>query len=200
MSQSDVKERVMKLFARSREFIEEEGWQEVFCGKEGLRLKCKLLVESLQPRGLCEEVATTVKYQARSAKEDEKELFKLILTKALEQDRDFQRRKRSRSKDQGERKRNDTNMHGGDSVQHRSKYRKVERNSGRQAGKGGATKQNPGKRATSSAPTGDCLKCKSDHWLVHSPTASADEKKELFQKMHELRDSNKAPKRAGRDA
>ncbi|KAJ8525377.1 hypothetical protein ON010_g15738 [Phytophthora cinnamomi] len=145
-------------------------------------------VESLQPRGLCEEVATTVKYQARSAKEDEKELFKLILTKALEQDRDFQRRKRSRSKDQGERKRNNTNMHGGDSVQHRSKYRKVERNSGRQAGKGGATKQNPGKRATSSAPTGDCLKCKSDHWLVHSPTASADEKKELFQKMHERRD------------
>ncbi|GMF36346.1 unnamed protein product [Phytophthora fragariaefolia] len=149
---------------------------------------CKLLVESLQPRGLREEVATTVKYQARSAKEDEKKLFKVILTKALEQDRDFHRRKRSRSKDQGERKRNDTNIHGGDSVQHRSKYRKVERNGGRQTGKGGAAKQNPGKRATSSAPTGGCLKCKADHWLVHCLAASVDEKKELLQKTHERRD------------
>ncbi|KAE8964515.1 hypothetical protein PF011_g28637, partial [Phytophthora fragariae] len=118
MTESDVKERVMQFFARSREFIEEQGWQEFFTGKEELRLKCKLLVESLQPRGLREEVAVTVKYQARSAKEDEKELFMVILAKAFEQDRDFQRRKRSRTKDQSERKKNDTNTHGGDSLQH----------------------------------------------------------------------------------
>ncbi|KAE9142973.1 hypothetical protein PF004_g33113, partial [Phytophthora fragariae] len=165
-----------------------------------LRLKCKLLVESLQPRGLREEVATTVKYQARSAKEDEKELFKVILAKAFEQDRDFQRRKRSRTKDQSKRKKNDTNTHGGDSPA------PVQIPEGRaqqwQEGSkgGGADKQNPGKRATSTPPTGGCLKCKGDQWLVHCPTASDAEKKELLQKMHERRDSNKAPKRPGRDA
>ncbi|GMF59946.1 unnamed protein product [Phytophthora fragariaefolia] len=110
------------------------------------------------------------------------------------------RTERSRSKGQGDRKRNDTKIHGGDSAQYRSKCRKVERNGGRQAGKGGAAKQNTGKRATSSAPTGGCLKCKGDHWLVHCPTASADEKKELLQKMQDRRDSNKAPKWSGRDA
>ncbi|KAL3669953.1 hypothetical protein V7S43_005326 [Phytophthora oleae] len=91
------------FFARSRKFIEEQGWQEFFTGNEGSRLKCKLLMESLQSRSLRDEVTTTVKYQARSAKDSEKELFKLILAKALEQGRDFQRRKRSRSKDQSDR-------------------------------------------------------------------------------------------------
>ncbi|KAF4039680.1 hypothetical protein GN244_ATG08205 [Phytophthora infestans] len=101
MTESDVRERVMQLFARSREFIEEQGWQEFFTGNEGLRLKCKLMVESLQPRSLRDEVATIIKYQARTAKANEKELFKLILNKAFEQNRDFQRRKRTRPKEQG---------------------------------------------------------------------------------------------------
>nr|KAE8918753.1 hypothetical protein PF009_g30934 [Phytophthora fragariae] len=129
MAENDVKERVMQFFARSREFIEEQGWQEFFTGNEGLRLKCKLLVESLQPRSLRDEVATIIKYQARSAKQNEKELFKLILTKALEQDRDFQRRKRPHSKDQSERKVK-VNVQDGESFQPRSKYRKVERGGG----------------------------------------------------------------------
>ncbi|OWZ19619.1 LOW QUALITY PROTEIN: hypothetical protein PHMEG_0006114 [Phytophthora megakarya] len=180
MTESDVKERVMQFFAKSREFIEKQGWQEFFTGKKGLRLKCKLLP---QPRGLREELATTVKYQVSSSKENEKERFKSILAKAFRQDWDFQRRKRSRSKDQSERKKNDTNEHGGDSSQPRSKYRKVERNSGRQAQEGGANKQNMG-----------------DHWVAHCPTASAEEKKDLLQKVHERRDSNKASKRAGREA
>ncbi|OWZ13177.1 LOW QUALITY PROTEIN: hypothetical protein PHMEG_00013548 [Phytophthora megakarya] len=40
----------------------EQGWQEFFTGNEGSRLKCKLLMESLQPRSLRDEVTTTVKY------------------------------------------------------------------------------------------------------------------------------------------
>jgi hypothetical protein len=55
-----------------------------------VRLKCKLLVESIEPHSLREEVSAIVKYQVRTAKEDEKELFKLILEKSFDQDRDFQ--------------------------------------------------------------------------------------------------------------
>jgi hypothetical protein len=90
MGESDVKERVMQVFVRSREFIGEQGWQGFFTGKEGVRLKCKLLVESIEPHSLREEVSAIVKYQVRTAKEDEKELFKLILEKSFDQDRDFQ--------------------------------------------------------------------------------------------------------------
>ncbi|GMF42756.1 unnamed protein product [Phytophthora fragariaefolia] len=61
MAENDVKERVMQFFARSKEFIEEQGWKEFFTRDEGLRLKCKLLVESLQPRSLRDEVATIIK-------------------------------------------------------------------------------------------------------------------------------------------
>eukprot|EP00644_Phytophthora_capsici_P008889 jgi/Phyca11/102258/e_gw1.6.1020.1 len=37
MTESDVKERIMQFFARSREFVEEQGWQEFFTGNEGIR-------------------------------------------------------------------------------------------------------------------------------------------------------------------
>ncbi|KAE9280453.1 hypothetical protein PR003_g27956 [Phytophthora rubi] len=148
---------------------------------------------------LRDEVATIIKYQARSAKQNEKELFKLILTKALEQDRDFQRRKRSRSKDQSERKVK-ANVQDGESFQPRSKYRKVERGGGKQPARPAPKQQNTGKKGNSNPPTGGCLHCKGDHWLVRCPTATDDEKKELLRKMHERRDNNKGPKRPRVDA
>ncbi|KAF1775285.1 hypothetical protein GQ600_4443 [Phytophthora cactorum] len=181
MNKSDVKER------------------EFFTGKEGMRLKCKLLVESLEPRSLREEVATIIKYQSRLAKESEKDLFKLILEKAIEQDRDFQRRKRSRGKDQNDRERKENQLDV--EVDHpRSKYRKFERG-GKQSKKDRSNQgqMKSGRREVKTPPTGGCLKWKGDHWLVHSPTATADEMKELLKEMHERRNRSKTPRRAVRD-
>jgi hypothetical protein len=147
------------------------------------------MVESLQPRSLRDEVATIIKYQARSAKGNEKELFKLILDKAFEQDRDFQRRKRTRSKDQGERNPKRA-MQDPEPRQPQSKYRKVERSNGKQPDKA-VDRKNPGKRGSPNPPTGGCLKCKGNHWLIRYLDASAEEKKELLRKMHERRDTDK---------
>eukprot|EP00644_Phytophthora_capsici_P015297 jgi/Phyca11/17013/fgenesh1_pg.PHYCAscaffold_24_\ len=144
---------------------------------------------------LREEVTAVVKYQARTAKEDEKELFKLILEKAFEQDRDFQRRKRSRGRDPNESKRKEKQTQS-NANQPPAKYRKVEHGSksikkdisanNKQGQKKSAVKRD------NTPPTGGCLKCKGDHWLVHCPTASSDEKKELLRKMHERRDNKRA--------
>ncbi|ETM97228.1 hypothetical protein PPTG_20422 [Phytophthora nicotianae INRA-310] len=195
MRESDVKERVMQFFVRSREFIDEQGWQAFFTGNEGVRLKCKLLIEALEPRSLREEVSAVVKYQARIAKEDEKELFKLILEKALDQDRDFQRRKRSRGRDPGESKRKEKQTQSSTN-QPPAKYRKVE-HGGKSTKKDSKASNNQVQKKSAvkrdkTPPTGGCLKCKGDHWLVHCPTASSDEKKDLLRKMHERRDNKRA--------
>lgn len=200
LGEGDVKERVMQFFAKSREFVEEQGWQAFFTGKEGTRLRCKLLVESLEPRSLRDEIAMTVKYQARTAKEDEKELFKLILAKALEQDRDFQRRKRTRSKTPNDQKRK-ANTNDNEPFQSKQKVRKVERGDKQTSSKdnGGRGRHQNGKRGGNAPPTGGCIKCKGEHWLSNCPTATEDEKKELLRQIHERRDLKKG-KRAGHEA
>lgn len=59
-------------------------------------MKCKLFVASIEPQALREEVEAILALQNRAARSDEKVLFKIILEKALEHERDFQRRKRQR--------------------------------------------------------------------------------------------------------
>ncbi|OWY95927.1 hypothetical protein PHMEG_00033935, partial [Phytophthora megakarya] len=114
-------------------------------------------------------------------------LFRLILEKALDQDRVFQRRKCSRGKNTSETRRKD-NQSDSNNGQPRTKYRKVERGD-KPAAKNNGSRANqaqkrPEKRNTT-PPTGGCLKCKGDHWLIHCKEASGDEKKELLRQMHE---------------
>ncbi|ETI48171.1 hypothetical protein F443_07787 [Phytophthora nicotianae P1569] len=97
LQESDVRERVVQYFRSSRQVIEENGWCKFFIDQEGLKLKCKLLVASLEPQALREEIESILAYQNQTACSDEKVLFKTILEKALEHGRDFQRRKRQRS-------------------------------------------------------------------------------------------------------
>ncbi|ETO68966.1 hypothetical protein F444_14326, partial [Phytophthora nicotianae P1976] len=97
LQETDVRERVVQFFRSSRQVIEEHGWSEFFIDQEGQKLKCKLLVASLEPQTLREEIESILAYQNRVARSDEKVLFKIILEKALEHERDFQRRKRQRN-------------------------------------------------------------------------------------------------------
>ncbi|ETP50476.1 hypothetical protein F442_04380 [Phytophthora nicotianae P10297] len=92
-AESDVRERVAQYFRSIRQVIEENGWCKFFIDQEGLKLKCKLLVASLEPQALREEIESILAYQNRTARSDEKVLFKTILEKALEHGRDFQRLK-----------------------------------------------------------------------------------------------------------
>jgi hypothetical protein len=93
-SESDVKERVVQYFKSGRLLIDEMGWSEFFRDEEGQQMKCRLFVDSLEPKAFRDEVRDTIKYQQRGAKSDEKLLFQLVVAKAMERERDLLRRKR----------------------------------------------------------------------------------------------------------
>ncbi|OWY99040.1 hypothetical protein PHMEG_00030034 [Phytophthora megakarya] len=96
MTESDVNERVLKYFMLCNQLIEEHGLVTCFDGDHGSKEKCKLLVESLAPAELKQDVKNALRFRAPAARHDEIKLYDLILEKALEQDRDFRRRKRVR--------------------------------------------------------------------------------------------------------
>ncbi|KAG1704682.1 hypothetical protein DVH05_005611 [Phytophthora capsici] len=69
------KERVVQYFWSSRQVIEEHGWCKIFMDQE---------VAYLEPQALREEIESILAYQNRTARSDEKVLFKIILEKDLE--------------------------------------------------------------------------------------------------------------------
>ena len=158
----------------------------------------------MEPPTLRDEFATTVKYQARSANQDEKVLFKLILEKALEEDRDFQRRKRSRPKDQDDQ--NKKGMRTSDECDHpRYKFRKVDNGAMPMRKRTGIIPKQDGhlkyaRKESSGPPAGGCLKFKGNQWLIQCPTATSDEKKDLLRRMHQRRDEKRGPRTVSREA
>ncbi|KAG6576398.1 uncharacterized protein IUM83_09044 [Phytophthora cinnamomi] len=94
MPESDMSERVPKYFVQCNQLMEENGVVVCFEGEHGSKEKCKLLIESLSPYELKPDVKNAIRFQAPAALTDECKLYDLILAKALEQDRDFLRRKR----------------------------------------------------------------------------------------------------------
>ncbi|OWY98480.1 hypothetical protein PHMEG_00030748 [Phytophthora megakarya] len=201
LQQSDVRERVVQFFKSSRQVIEENGWAEFFKDHEGLKLKCKLLVSSIEPQALREDIEAILAYQNRAARTDEKVLFKIILEKALEHERDFQRRKRQRAGGRSGGIANDPVEAGRVKKKMRSKgnvgtrlqpgavkaemIRETNTETTRMKHIGQAIKK----------PDGGCLKCKGDHWLVQCPEATHEEKTALLRQQHERRDREKADKR-----
>lgn len=99
-SETDVREQVLKYFMLCNQLIEEHGLVTCFKGVHSPKEKCKLLIESLSPNELKMDVKNAIRFQASNARSDECKLHDLILEKALEQDRDFRRRKRTRYEEQ----------------------------------------------------------------------------------------------------
>ncbi|KAI9984773.1 hypothetical protein PInf_006232 [Phytophthora infestans] len=56
LQETDVRERVVQYFRSSRQVIKEHCWFKFFIGQEVLKLKYKLLVASLEPQALREEI------------------------------------------------------------------------------------------------------------------------------------------------
>ncbi|OWZ01511.1 hypothetical protein PHMEG_00027079, partial [Phytophthora megakarya] len=97
LKESDVSERVLQYFMPCDRIIEEHGLHSWFDSDVGSKEKCSLLINSIAPDVLQEEVKNALRYQAPGAKNDERKLHDLILLKALEHDRDFCRSKRKRT-------------------------------------------------------------------------------------------------------
>ncbi|ETP51550.1 hypothetical protein F442_03334 [Phytophthora nicotianae P10297] len=201
LQETDVRERVVQFFRSSRQVIEEHGWSEFFIDQEGQKLKCKLLVASLEPQTLREEIESILAYQNRVARSDEKVLFKIILEKALEHERDFQRRKRQRNSARvGEKA---DNARGSSRPKKKFKTKESEEPKSnllqpQEIGvheKQGRKVQHAQSKAGTTKPVGGCLKCKGDHWIVKCPVATHDEKADLLRQQHERRNREKTDRK-----
>jgi hypothetical protein len=196
MKETDVRDRVVQYFAASRQFIEERGWGDFFTDEKGKELRGRLLANSIEPAMLRDDVKEIMEVQNHAALTDEKELFRLVLKRALIHEDAFQRRKRynSTSKNDGL----DIDALGNDRPSKKARF-KQQVSSRYETPKGAiARSARPVKpENTPKTPDGGCLKCKGAHWLVNCPSATSEEKKELLRQRHEKRERDKAGRKAG---
>ncbi|KAL3658041.1 hypothetical protein V7S43_016886 [Phytophthora oleae] len=94
ISETDVSERVTQYFKRCHDVIDKHGWNQFFTGSDGRQHPCRILIASLEPKALLDEVQRVSRFQARKAKEDEVLLHDLVLEQALYQERAYQSQKR----------------------------------------------------------------------------------------------------------
>ncbi|KAG2840782.1 hypothetical protein PC111_g3331 [Phytophthora cactorum] len=97
LKESDVSERVLQCFMSCDRITEEHGLQACFDSDTGTKEKYSLLINSITPESMKEEIKNALRYQSPEAETNECKLHDLILAKALEQDREFRRSKRKRT-------------------------------------------------------------------------------------------------------
>uniref|UniRef100_H3GC38 Uncharacterized protein n=1 Tax=Phytophthora ramorum TaxID=164328 RepID=H3GC38_PHYRM len=96
MTESDVYARVLDYFNECGKIVRANGLMECFTGNDGVREKCKRLVASLHPATLKAEVKQCVRFTHKPAATDPRLLFELIVEKATEHERQYQRLKTKR--------------------------------------------------------------------------------------------------------
>ncbi|GMF31530.1 unnamed protein product [Phytophthora fragariaefolia] len=153
--------------------------------------RCKRLVASLHPATLKDEVKRCVKYSHKPAAADPRLLFQLIVEKATEHERQFQRLKAAK-RDQNERgqakpKRDrPTDKRSGKSKPFKSRAEDSSRTTASSGGASSASNQ----KAASKLPPKPCPKCKEMHWIRDCPKVTTDEEREELRQL--LRGQTKA--------
>ncbi|OWZ17722.1 hypothetical protein PHMEG_0008291 [Phytophthora megakarya] len=99
LSETDVSERVIQYFKKCHGIIEEHGWHQFFTGSDGRQHLCRILIASLEPQALHDEVERTIRFQLRKAKEDEVILHDLCDKATDEQKADIRRKLREQRSD-----------------------------------------------------------------------------------------------------
>ncbi|KAE8981002.1 hypothetical protein PR001_g24128 [Phytophthora rubi] len=89
--ESDVNARLMDYYKNFNTIVEDNGLTECFSGVAGTKEKCKRLVSRLWPKSLKDEVKQCVRFTHIEAAKDPRALFRLILEKATEFERQHQR-------------------------------------------------------------------------------------------------------------
>ncbi|POM62525.1 hypothetical protein PHPALM_28315 [Phytophthora palmivora] len=181
LKESDVSERVIQYFKTCHDIIDDNGWRNCFSDDTGKKQLCRILMSSLEPQALRQDVERTVRFQNRKAKEDEVALHDLILDKALEHDKVFQRQKREkRERSEGE------NM--GQTQRPSKSAKKDVSNNGQRSVTVSHHEKSPVDRPKE--PPKPCPHCEGMHWLSECPTATEDEKSEIRRKLRAQRNNN----------
>eukprot|EP00644_Phytophthora_capsici_P013422 jgi/Phyca11/115839/e_gw1.29.159.1 len=181
LSESDVHERVIHYFKLCCGIIEDHGRHVFFTGPDGTKQLCSILIKSLEPKALREEVDRTARFQVRKAREDEVILHDLILEKALDHEKPFQNQRRAkRDRDRGDREPDRASVRTGT----KKPVKKP-----RLAGATNSTGSQPATKTTDrpKVPPTPCPHCGDVHWLSEYPTATDSEKAEIRKKLRSQR-------------
>lgn len=169
MSESDIKQRILKFFKDCNRLVEDHGLQGCFEGSDGKKEKCKLLQESLYPLELKERVKQAIRFQQKEAKSDIKKLYDLVKEKALELEKEAIILKQHKKPNNRKR----PNSEAPDASQAKKFHKSAE--SRKTTGERIVTiVQN--RSTTRKPPTRGCLVCKGPHWLKDCPNATEEEK------------------------
>ncbi|KAE8989490.1 hypothetical protein PR003_g9976 [Phytophthora rubi] len=183
MGESDVAARVLDYFRAFNRIMMDNGLKECFQGDDGSREKCKRLVASLQPASLKKEVKQCVRFTHKAAATDPRRLVDLIVEKATEHERQYQRLKEpapgmQKKHWEGKDKKPLAMVTAAATtpVTHRTDTQ--------------ASKQPSGK--SSRPPPGPCPKCNEMHWPRECTQATAEDNEELFRRLRDAKKSKKA--------
>jgi len=189
LSQSDVRERVVEYFKRYYAIIAENGWQSLFNGSNATKEHCRLLITSLQPKALREEVRRATRYGRTEASENEEALFDLVMELALEHEKLQQRQKRRRE---------DTEPSEDSGNQGKRQAKTARRSKGKNGYNSASDRMAPGStdhkpvkkgKDRPTEPPSPCPKCRQMHWLSECTSATDAEKVELRKKLRAERAS-----------
>jgi len=97
LSISDVEARVTAYFHQANEIIKRNGVNDLFSGEEGVKRKCKVLVNSISGP-LKKKVKNELEYRSGEAKASVRKLYTIISNLALEQEKETRAMKQVRAR------------------------------------------------------------------------------------------------------
>lgn len=185
LDESDIHERVIQYFKLCHEIIDDHGWHIFFTGDDGRKQLCSILIKSLEPKALREEVDRTARFQTRKAREDEVILHDLILEKALDQEKAYQSQRRAkRDRDRGD---HDAERHATRVGNKKPAKKQRLASEPSRSGPRPPTKMSADRPKTPPTP---CPHCGDLHWLSECFKASDSEKAEIRKKLRAQRGDN----------
>ncbi|OWZ11618.1 hypothetical protein PHMEG_00015337 [Phytophthora megakarya] len=188
MTEDDVDARVLDYFSTFGQAMRSNGLIECFEGEVRKREKCKHLIASLHPPTLKAEVKQCVRFTHKTAATDARMLFTLIVEKATEHERQFQRLKTTKHDQPGR----DTSTPKKDKKKpQQSKAVQPATKDTSETAVSAKTPTTAGKKPSAKRqPPSPCPKCKEMHWLRECPKITTDEEREQLRQ--QLRDQSKA--------
>ncbi|KAE9044244.1 hypothetical protein PR002_g2909 [Phytophthora rubi] len=197
--ESDVNARLMDYYKHFNTIVEDNGLTECFSGVAGTKEKCKRLISSLWPKSLKDEVKQCVRFTHIEAAKDPRALFRLILEKATEFERQHQRLRLQKCDAIGQGKENPKPPQSA-----KPKRRWEEKTpvvstttSSMASARGAKTDRKSKPPSSSKPPPGPCPKCQEMHWLRECPAASRKDKEEFWTKIKNARNKKAKLKRLG---
>lgn len=186
MTESDVYARVLDYFTAFGQIMRANGLTECFQGDDGAREKCERLVASLHPATLKAEVKQCVRFTHKPAASDPRLLFELIVDKATEHERQYQRLK-TKKRDQSEVTKEKVKPKLDSAKDNKKKLPSTASETPRSK-TASKSRTSTGKHM----PPSPCPKCKEMHWIRDCPKSTDAEKEELRQKLREANSAKRS--------